>query len=112
LMEERGPRLASYPVSGDNLVERVRYKEPDGESAGRVYINSAQYFDNVPPKVWSFYIGGYQVCQKWLKDRKGRVLGYDELEHYRGIVAALGETIRVMGEIDDVIEAHQGWPFT
>jgi hypothetical protein len=110
LMEERGPRLASYPASGDNLVERVRYKEPDDDRSGRVYINATQYFDNVPPEVWSFYIGGYQVCQKWLKDRKGRVLDYDDLEHYMGIASALSETIGLMARIDEALEEHGGWP--
>jgi hypothetical protein len=57
--------------------------------------------------VWNFHIGGYQVCQKWLKDRKGRILSYDELTHYQKIIVALKETIRLMGEIDTLIP---GWP--
>jgi len=77
---------------------------------GRVYINNTQYFEGVPLEVWEFHVGGYQVCEKWLKDRKGRVLTYDDLEHYQNIVAALAETIRLMDEIDEVIEEHGGWP--
>jgi len=61
-------------------------------------------------KIWNFYIGGYQVCQKWLKDRRGRTLTADDLVHYHRIVVALHETIRVMAEIDRVIDAHSGWP--
>jgi uncharacterized protein len=57
-----------------------------------------------------FYIGGYQVCEKWLKDRKGRTLSKDDITHYHKIVAALSETIRLMAEIDKVIDAHGGWP--
>ncbi len=53
--------------------------------------------------MWNFYIGGYQVCQKWLKDRKGRKLDYDETDCYQNIVAALAETIVLMGEIDNLI---------
>jgi Type ISP C-terminal specificity domain len=64
----------------------------------------------VPPGVWAFHVGGYQVCQKWLKDRKGRQLTYDDLTHYRHIVSALSETIRLMAEIDEAIENCGGWP--
>jgi hypothetical protein len=60
--------------------------------------------------VGSFDIGGYQVCLKWLKDRKGRSLSADDIAHYQKIVVALNETIRLMAEIDKVIEAHGGWP--
>ena len=67
-------------------------------------------FCGVPVKVWDFHIGGYQVCHKWLKDRKGRTLSKDDIAHYQKIVVALSETIRIMAEIDEVIEAHGGWP--
>jgi hypothetical protein len=67
-------------------------------------------FRGVPEAVWAFRLGGYQVCEKWLKDRKGRTLSGDEIAHYQKIVVALSETIRVVGEIDDVIDAHGGWP--
>jgi len=60
--------------------------------------------------VWEFHVGGYQVCEKWLKDRKGRRLYFDDLTHYQKIVSALPETIRIMGEIDAVIEEHGGFP--
>jgi hypothetical protein len=58
-----------FPEAGDNTVEVVRYSEPSNDESGRVWINQKQYFDNVPPEVWGYHIGGYQVCQKWLKDR-------------------------------------------
>lgn len=67
-------------------------------------------FHGVPKEVWNFHIGGYQVCQKWLKDRKRRTLAADDLVHYHRIVVALHETIRLMAEIDRVIDAHGGWP--
>ena len=67
-------------------------------------------FRGVPEAVWNFHIGGYQVCQKWLKDRKGRTLSKDDIAHYQKIVVALSETIRLMQEIDEVIERHGGWP--
>jgi len=74
---------------------------------GRVYINREQYIEGVPPEVWAFHIGGYQVCDKWLKDRRGRMLSYDDLTHYQKVAVALKETIRLMAEIDAAIPA---WP--
>jgi SOS-response transcriptional repressor LexA len=72
--------------------------------------NLGWYFEGVPPEVWNFHIGGYQVCEKWLKDRKGRRLSKDDIIHYQKIIVALDETIRLMKEIDQVIERHGGWP--
>ena len=94
-----------YPVDGDHQVEKVRYDE----KTQRVYINKTQYFEGVPPEVWNFHIGGYQVCEKWLKDRQKakRKLSIDDITHYQKIVVALKETIRLMAEIDELIP---GWP--
>jgi predicted helicase len=111
LMERHGPQITQYPVTGDDTVKKVRYTEPgQGAPCGRVWINKNQYFENVPPEVWQFHIGGYQVCDKWLKDRKGRILSYDDKEHYHHIVSALSETIRIMADIDKVIDKHGVWP--
>jgi predicted helicase len=109
LMEEGGAGAAvSFPVRGHNTVESVRYTAPgEGGEKGRVWINKEQFFEGVPPEVWEFHIGGYQVAEKWLKDRKGRTLTLDDREHYRGIVAALYETGRLMGEVDGAIGE---WP--
>ena len=92
-----------FDIPGSGVVEKVRYDE----KAQRVYINKEQYFEGVTPAVWNFHIGGYQVCKKWLKDRKGRTLTYDELTHYQKVIVALKETIRLMAEIDGLIP---GWP--
>ena len=62
------------------------------------------------PKRSGTSIGGYQVCEKWLKDRKGRALSSEDITHYQKIVVALSETIRIMAEIDKVIDVHGGWP--
>jgi hypothetical protein len=67
-------------------------------------------FRGVPETVWNFHIGGYQVCEKWLKDRKGRTLTQDDIAHYHKIVVALAETIRLMAEIDQTIDQYGGWP--
>src|SRR3981081_819962 len=69
LMEKHGSDLPRYDESGSNIVEAVRYTKPAGNTEeGRVWINKTQYFAGVPQEVWEFYIGGYQVCEKWLKD--------------------------------------------
>ncbi|MFH1010871.1 MAG: type ISP restriction/modification enzyme, partial [bacterium] len=92
-----------YPVGGEHIIEKVRYVDIQRQ----VWINKKQYFEGVPHEVWEFHIGGYQVAQKWLKDRKGRTLSSDDREHYRKIIAALAGTIRLMQEIDKVIPK---WP--
>lgn len=88
--------ITRYPVPGDNTVDKIRYQN------GRVYINDGQYFEGVPEVAWHFYIGGYQPAQKWLKDRKGRVLGFEDVLHYQRIIVALAETDRLMREVDEV----------
>lgn len=90
--------ITSYGVSGDNEVIKPEYKD------NKVYINCTQYFDNVPEVAWNFYIGGYQPAQKWLKDRKGRILSYDEILHYQKIIKALVLTNDIMQQIDEVID--------
>jgi predicted helicase len=110
LLENVPAPQANYPQPGDNLVTRTgksAYKPPTSEAPARVFVNDSQYFDNVPPEVWGFYVGGYQVCEKWLKDRKGRRLSYDDIEHYRKITEALRQTLRITEEIDQAIPA---WP--
>ena len=91
--------ITKYPATGGNPVDRVRY-EAQNKSKGRVYINSAQYFENVPLATWEFYIGGYQPAQKWLKDRKTKHLSFDEVAHYQKIIVALDQTDKLMKEID------------
>jgi predicted helicase len=104
-----GQFLAQYPIAGDNRVEKgyPRYVPPRNEEPGRVAINANQYFEGVPPEIWEFYIGGYQVCEKWLKDRRGRQLSYDDLTHYQKILVAIQKTLEIMEQIDNAIPQ---WP--
>jgi hypothetical protein len=88
-------------VSGDNVVLAGFPKYDEGQQ--RVFINKAQYVSGVEPDVWAFQVGGYQVCEKWLKDRRGRTLSYDDLTHYQRVVAALAETMQIMEQIDEAI---------
>ncbi len=111
LMEQYGSLNARYPVPGNNVVEKVEFLAPgDAAESGRVYINKTQYFEGVPEAVWNFHVGGYQVCAKWLKDRKGRALSFDDIRHYQRVAAALAETIALMRRVDEAIEEHGGWP--
>jgi len=105
LMRSTGTNQPDYPVKGSNLVERMEFDE----RGGRVYINADQYFEGVAKGVWEYHIGGYQVAHKWLKDRKGRLLTFNELDHYRRVIAALELTIRLQDEIDRAIPS---WPLT
>jgi len=88
--------ITDYSTSGDNSVNAVKYRD------SKVYINNQQYFDNVSLTAWEFYVGGFQPAQKWLKDRKGRKLSAEDIEHYQKIIVALTETDRIMKEIDKV----------
>ena len=97
--------ITAYPQNGDNVVGKIRFEislPGRGEGVGCVWINDTQYFSGVPQIAWEFYIGGYQPAQKWLKDRQGRELTFDELLHYQKIIVALTETDRLMREIDAV----------
>jgi predicted helicase len=101
--------ITSYPNDGNNTVTRKMTKKSPGweptddeQTIGRIWINDQQYFDGVPIIAWEFYIGGYQPAQKWLKDRKGRQLSYEDILHYQKIIVALTETDRLMKEIDKI----------
>ena len=107
LLETADKYITSYPNDGTNIVERKMTKnsigyEQIGDGIGRVWINDEQYFDGVPDVAWEFYIGGYQPAQKWLKDRQGRELNFEDINHYQKIIVALTETDRLMKEVDKV----------
>ncbi len=101
----KSPRLSdfmtTFNIEGDNEVARGYPKY--NEVKGRVAINKRQYFGGVAPEIWDFHIGGYRVAEKWLKDRRGRKLVYDDLTHYQKIIVALSETRRIMSDIDETI---------
>lgn len=86
-----------FPIRGENIVEKIKFEND------KVWINSTQYFEGVLKSVWDFYVGGYQPVQKWLKDRKGRTLNFEDLTHYQKIIKSLEKTIEVMKKIDEVL---------
>lgn len=101
--------FTNFPIAGTNKVTNIKYTLVNGK-IWRVYINNKQYFENIPEDIWNYHIGGYKVCEKWLKSRKGRVLSYDELVLFQKIVSIIGETIKIQECIDNEIENHGGWP--
>ncbi|MFB6449093.1 type ISP restriction/modification enzyme [Bradyrhizobium tunisiense] len=107
--------IDTYTGPKDPYVERVGWSDDAVWLDAPTKNNQAATpgtigFRGVSHDVWNFHIGGYQVCEKWLKDRKGRTLSKADIAHYQKIVLALSETIRLMTEIDEVIEVHGGWP--
>ncbi len=100
LMHNVPDSCVTFPNAGSMQVDALRWEwnKDDGYS-GNIWINETQCFVGIPTEAWEFYIGGYQPAQKWLKDRKGRTLSFDDIEHYRKIISALMETSRLMKEI-------------
>ncbi len=90
------PPIAKFLGKGDNIVEKLRC----GRNERRVYFNQGQYFEGISKEVWEYQIGGYQVCHKWLKDRKRRALSTDDIKHYCKIATAIQKTIEIQKEID------------
>ena len=114
-----GKPITSYTGPRNPEVGRVGWSDgtvwldagkTNAREGHRATMPGTMGFQGVPVAIWDFYIGGYQVCHKWLKDRKGHTLSDEDVAHYQKIVVALNETIRIMAEIHEVIEAHGGWP--
>lgn len=104
-----GQFVTRFPVAGDNRLEKgyPKYVSPQNDRPGRIHINESQFFEGISPDVWEFLIGGYQMLDKWLKDRQGRQLSYDDLTHYQQVVVALQRTIEWMEKVDQAIPK---WP--
>ncbi|MBI5098239.1 MAG: N-6 DNA methylase [Nitrospirae bacterium] len=84
--------------NGNSKIEKIKY---DSESE-RLYINDDQYFEDITSAIWEYHIGGYQVCEKWLKDRKGKTLSLEDIKHYCKVVTALQKTIEIQKAIDEI----------
>ncbi len=96
LMKELIPTDINFPIDGNDTIEKISYKD------GKVFINRNQFFSYVEEDVWNYFIGAYQPAQKWLKDRKGKVLSREEINHYSEILAVIKETIHIISEIESV----------
>jgi hypothetical protein len=100
---------STFPIAGSNVIDAVKFVPSPTPGIGRISINKIQYIDNVSISVWDYTIGGYQVAQRWLSYRKGRMMSFDDLSYYQKVLGALAETIRLQAEIDKVIP---GWPLS
>ena len=89
-----------FEGKGDNRVEKQRYDE----KAQRAYINAVQYFEEIEPAIWIYQIGGYQVMDKWLKHRKGRILSLEDIQHYCRVATSIKETIEIQEAIDGIYD--------
>lgn len=89
-------KAVSMQGKGNNKIEKIRYEKK------KVYISDQRYFESVIPEVWEYVIGGYQVCDKWVKDRKGKTLSVEDIKHYSAIVSALKKTIDIQEKIDAI----------
>ncbi len=113
--EELEKTITKFPISGNNKVEKLEVQSFISDSlSGKplkhyksnvVFINKEQYFEPIPEEVWNYQIGGYQVCEKWLKDRKGITISSEEVRTYCKIVTALSKTIELQKEIDKLYES-------
>jgi len=95
---ELDPPLCKFQGKRDNRVEKIKYEETEK----RIYFNEKQYFEGIPQNIWQYQIGSYQICRKWLKDRKGCCLSLEDITHYCKMVTALQKTIEIQKEIDNI----------
>lgn len=107
LFEESPKNATGSYLGGENPeVEKIAH------SNNTVWIDKKRTrgFTGVADEVWALHIGGYPVCEKWLKDRKGRPLSKGDVDHYLQLIGVLSETLHLMKQADLTIEKHGGWP--
>jgi predicted helicase len=95
-----------FPETGTDIIEIVKLE------GNKIFINSVQYFENVANSTWEFHVGGYQVCEKWLKDRKGKKLNFNDIKTYQNILSNVLETTEVIKKIELVVKDYGGWPLS
>ncbi|MCK4646973.1 MAG: N-6 DNA methylase [Candidatus Aminicenantes bacterium] len=94
--KELDPPISKFQGKGDNKIEKLIYNEKEK----RLYFNLNQYFEGITEEIWHYQIGGYQICSKWLKDRKGRILSLRDIKHFCRVITALKRTLEIQKEID------------
>lgn len=68
----------TFPQAGSNLVEKIVYDQ----TAGRVYINTKQYFGGISSPVWNYRIGDLRFVKKYLENRKHRRLSSHDVNSF------------------------------
>jgi len=94
--KELDPPVTKFQGKADNKIEKLIYNEKEK----RLYFNQNQYFEGITEEIWQYQVGGYQVCNKWLKDRKGRILSLRDIKHFCRVITALKKTIEIQKDID------------
>jgi predicted helicase len=93
--------IITYPEGADEI-EKIRYED------NKVFINPKQFFANISPEIWEYYIGGYQPANQWLKEKKGKKLEYNDIKHFNKIIYIIQETIKIQKQIDEIL-ANTNW---
>ena len=103
LTSQTKTRTTSTPTY---FVESVHFRD------GAIFLNKSETtrFATVDQAIWEYQVGGYQVCKKWLEDRRGHELTLEETAFFQGMVTNILETIRIATAIDKTIDEHGGWP--
>ena len=83
---------------GDNTISHIKYCD------NKVFINSEQYFANIYSQEWNFIIGAYNVSEKWLKDKKGRILTNENIDEYISNIEVIRKTICIREQIDEIFQ--------
>ena len=110
LLDREANTTCRISGEGRRTVDRISFAETE-EDMGRIVINDRQAFESVPADVWEYMVGGFQVCENWLKVRRGRELSIDDVEAFRRIVGAIAETLRLTEQLEEVLEDAGGLPF-
>lgn len=97
LMKCNLPTRVKFDIPGSGIVEKVKYEN------GKIWVNDVQYFDGIPENIWNFYIGGYQVLDKWLKSRAKLKLDSESIMQFLQIIEVIRETIRLMDDVDKIV---------
>ncbi|CAM3923985.1 type ISP restriction/modification enzyme [Flavobacterium weaverense] len=91
------PPAADTPAEHGNCIEG----NCSDENLVKVFINHTQYFVNIPEAVWNLYIGNSQPAQKWLTDRKSKLLESKDIKQYQRIIATLIVANRIIQQINN-----------
>ena len=99
-----------FPNAGSNKVEVVEVLPSQRKNSLDIVINRTQepiqLFTGVQSEVWNYRIGSFRVLERWLKERKNRILSFDELTLFLKIVASIERSIEIMDELDNVFRSQ------
>ena len=79
-------------------------------------IPDGSHFSGLNIKIWEYFVGSYQICYKWLYDRrakkgiKGKVLTDAEITTFIDLTTSINQTLMIMEQIDNYINDNGGFP--